>query len=286
MTLTNTEAKRLSSCNGSSTSFPWPTTNWVQDSDDLLVYLIYTGVTPYIKVPLVEGDLQDYQIAGVDAPNGIVGTGITTTLTYPSTYKILQYRSPPLTQDRNYEAGGSFPLADHELGLDLIFMLLQEMQEQIDRCAKLPLESASTAPELPEPEVGQLLTYDTDGNFTTTDAPTLAINQAAYSVTGSTASPTAVSILGIAPTPLVYREMIFIVGSGGPVDITANPQIYAGSRVGQELLLVGTSDVNTVLLEDGNGLSLNGPATLADKETLKLFWNGTVWSEEVDRREN
>lgn len=50
---------------------------------------------------------------------------------------------------------------------------------------------------------------------------------------------------------------LLIVGAGGAVDITANPQIAAGSA-GQILELTGQSDTNTVKLDDGTGLVLAG----------------------------
>lgn len=58
---------------------------------------------------------------------------------------------------------------------------------------------------------------------------------------------------GITPTHAIMR----IVSSGGAVNITANPQIVAGSD-GQLLIVQGTSDANTVQLDDGTGLILEG----------------------------
>ncbi len=97
---------------------------------------------------------------------------------------------------------------------------------------------------------------------------------------GSTASPTAVVAgTAIVPSVLEQREVFLIAGSGG-VDVSANPQIAPGSFVGQELVLVGTSDSNTVLYEDSNGLYLNGAWIAENNRRLKLSWDGTVWAEE------
>jgi hypothetical protein len=77
--------------------------------------------------------------------------------------------------------------------------------------------------------------------------------------------------------------MWFIEGSGGAVDVSANPQIAAGNTVGQELILIGRNDTNTVLFEDGTGLSLNGPFDMGADNVLTLVWDTSVWVE-VSRR--
>ncbi len=75
------------------------------------------------------------------------------------------------------------------------------------------------------------------------------------------------------------KQIHFIQGSGGAVDISVNPQITAGEVIGQEVRLVGRSDTNTVLLEDGSGLSLNGSWTAEANSVIDLFWDGAYWVE-------
>lgn len=100
------------------------------------------------------------------------------------------------------------------------------------------------------------------------------------SITGSRASPSAiVAGTGIAFTGTFAKNIWFIQGSGGAVDISANPQIAAGTNVGQRLLLIGRSDTNTVQLDDSNGLSLNGTCILGEDENIELFFDGTSWVE-------
>jgi hypothetical protein len=78
------------------------------------------------------------------------------------------------------------------------------------------------------------------------------------------------------------EEIIFIQGSGGPVDISASPQVEAGLTTGQRLTLICTSDTNTVKFEDGTGLALNGEFTMAAECVLKLIWVSGLneWMEE------
>lgn len=50
--------------------------------------------------------------------------------------------------------------------------------------------------------------------------------------------------------------MIFTTASA--IDITANPQIAAGYIPGQKITIIGSSDTNTLTLDNGNGLILPG----------------------------
>ena len=61
--------------------------------------------------------------------------------------------------------------------------------------------------------------------------------------------------------------------------MSANPQIEAGTQVGQQLVLVGRDDTNTVYLEDGNGLKMNGPVTLSADSTITFVWDTVNWVE-------
>jgi hypothetical protein len=79
--------------------------------------------------------------------------------------------------------------------------------------------------------------------------------------------------------PSVEEQVAFVQGSGGAVNISRNPQIQPHTLLGAKLTLVGKSETNTLTLEDGDGLSLNGPAELGENDVLSLIWNGTVYVE-------
>lgn len=68
--------------------------------------------------------------------------------------------------------------------------------------------------------------------------------------------------------------------SGIPTTVTANPQIIAGQQ-GTFLTLVGTSDVNYVVISAGNGTDLIAQKTLKNGNTLSLVYNATssLWCE-------
>jgi hypothetical protein len=96
----------------------------------------------------------------------------------------------------------------------------------------------------------------------------------------SAGSPLVITGAGGITPQAVQRGMQFVESSGGIVAVTANPQIVAGTKVGQELVLSGTSDVNAITLATGNGLLLTGPITLGNGVSISLFWNGAVWQEQ------
>lgn len=73
---------------------------------------------------------------------------------------------------------------------------------------------------------------------------------------------------GIAVTNTIMR----VQGDGGPIDITANPQIAAGID-GEYLIVEGSSDLNTVTLNNGDGLHLHGPIILQNKDHVVFVYN-------------
>lgn len=83
------------------------------------------------------------------------------------------------------------------------------------------------------------------------------------------------------------RQIVFVDGSGG-VDITATPQIEAGTIVGQEMRVCGTDDTDWVQLDTGTGLSINGPAILGKDDCINLMWLGSdgVTSDWVEQSRN
>ena len=76
----------------------------------------------------------------------------------------------------------------------------------------------------------------------------------------------------------VTSPIMHVQGNGGAVDITADPQISEG-KLGQLLILEGKSNVNTVTLEDGNGVQLQGENILNDNDALLLYYDGSDWEE-------
>jgi len=66
---------------------------------------------------------------------------------------------------------------------------------------------------------------------------------------------------------------MYIVGNGGPINITADPQIIDGLQ-GDVLTLTGTSNTNTVTIEDAGDLALtHGSMILGDGDSITFVYN-------------
>jgi len=72
----------------------------------------------------------------------------------------------------------------------------------------------------------------------------------------------------------VTNSIMRVQGSGGPVILTTNPQIIGGTD-GQEIRIIGQSDVNTVKFVHGNGIQMQGGQnfTLGSGDVLTLIYD-------------
>lgn len=105
---------------------------------------------------------------------------------------------------------------------------------------------------------------------------------------GSVQSVTAVG--GITLSSITYLNYVWVVGNGGAVTVTKTPSVTACTADGQELKIIGTSDTNTVTIQDqsnlaSSGLSLNGNALLKKDDTITLHCDITqgLWVEDNRR---
>lgn len=96
---------------------------------------------------------------------------------------------------------------------------------------------------------------------------------------GSRTAPAA--IVGAIIAPINDRQRSFIVGSGGPV---LNPTLPNGADT-QEWWLFGTSDVDTVTLNNAANLQLSGQWIGGNGSMLYLQWDGTSKYVEAGRNE-
>jgi len=72
-----------------------------------------------------------------------------------------------------------------------------------------------------------------------------------------------------------------VEGSGGAVTLDGTTAIADGEIDQQQLILIGQSDTNTVLVPESANTALNGPCLLALGDVLTLGWDETasVWRE-------
>lgn len=78
----------------------------------------------------------------------------------------------------------------------------------------------------------------------------------------------------------VTNPVMKVQGSGGAVTVTANPSIKPGYD-GQQIVIIGKSDTNTLTFSDGNGLALTASFTLGATDTLSLVYDSqsATWNE-------
>ena len=89
-------------------------------------------------------------------------------------------------------------------------------------------------------------------------------------------------------TAMLAGKLIRIQGSGGAVEVSADPPVSAG-RDGQVIILKGTSEINTVKFNSGAKLKLSGARefTLGENDTLMLCYDSgdALWFE-LNRNDN
>lgn len=102
--------------------------------------------------------------------------------------------------------------------------------------------------------------------------------QGVYALIGTRASPQTVTASVSIPIAGLPRELHIIRSLSGDVVMTANPQIQAGTTLGQELVLQYTG-AGSVEIANGTGLELNGPCVFVNCARMYLVWDGTVWGE-------
>ncbi len=78
----------------------------------------------------------------------------------------------------------------------------------------------------------------------------------------------------------INAKYIPVVGSGGPIVLTSTLNIAAG-LTGQEIVIEGTDNTNTVSFTNGNGVKFAGgtPPVLGLHDTVTLFYNSAFWLE-------
>lgn len=104
--------------------------------------------------------------------------------------------------------------------------------------------------------------------------PVSAVSPSIYTVVGSSASPVLIDpTVGVPFSSTTQFTTIYVAGSGGAVNVSANPRIAPGSFVGQNLSLISTSNTNTVTIDTGNGIDSNGPFIGNASNTVGYFWD-------------
>jgi len=123
--------KKIYTGNGSQKVFPF--TFSIHEESDIVVKLrtIATGAVTTLALTT------HYTVTKTGA-NWDNGGNVVTVAAYASTYTITIIRVTQLTQTKDYVEGGNFPAESHEEGLDKLTRIVQELQEEVKRCLKMP----------------------------------------------------------------------------------------------------------------------------------------------------
>lgn len=154
MTISSTTVKQRFSGNDVTVTFAIPGS--IEANSEVKVYLRDENVDPHTQTLQVSGT--DYTITG-----GNPGTNVVMT-TAPATGEVLVIvRDTPSTQPTDYISNGAFDAEAHEGALDHIVRAVQELDEKFTRTPILPVTTAITSLELPEPVASTLLAWNDDG---------------------------------------------------------------------------------------------------------------------------
>jgi hypothetical protein len=88
-----------------------------------------------------------------------------------------------------------------------------------------------------------------------------------------------ISAAGTITAAVELRELRRVQGNAAAVTANSTTPITAGITEGQELILKGMSDTNTVTILDSGNVNLNGDVTLYAGSTLSLVWIDSEWLE-------
>lgn len=288
MTVQSTTSRNDYTANGGTASYSYAFR--ITDPSELLV-TVATNVSPITESQLVLNT--DYTVSGVGAAAGGTVTLINNSQSWlngggdlTSGYTITIRRTPLLEQLSSFRDMSTFYPSDFEDALDYIVFQIQSLWDRLRHAPKF--RESSTAwddTQMPDLVPNSLLGVNSSGT-----GLTMVVNGVPTPATSGTESVGISVVAGtsIPINPTALDQIIFVAGAGGVV-MSANPQITAGTIIGQKLTLIGTDNTNFVtlvgILNDTNGTSINGPITLGKRTSIDFRWSGSVWTETA-RREN
>lgn len=155
MTVSNEEYRNDYDGNDSTTVFP--VDFYFLANAELLVVL--TVVATRVETTLILDT--DYTVQDAGVPSG----GSVTLVVPPATgEKLTIVRNMPLTQLTDYAENDSFPAESHETALDRLTMLVQQLQEEVNRASKTPVGEGGSAANILNSTSENLCAYDGAGN--------------------------------------------------------------------------------------------------------------------------
>ncbi len=175
-TVTETTCTVTTTCNGSTTEFTFDFP--IIDTTDLVVILrtVATGAETVLT------ETTDYTVSTTNNDYSSGGT-VTTVSTYTSANSITILRNTPDTQQADLEDSKVLRLEDLEDAMDKLTMLVQQLQEELDRTLKIPRSDTSITTEVDDSvnRASKYLSFDSSGNVaTSTSISSGSISVSAY----------------------------------------------------------------------------------------------------------
>ena len=155
MTVSNEEYRNDYDGNDSTTVFP--VDFYFLADAELLVVLTDADDAESTQVLDTDYTVQD---AGVPA-----GGSITMVVAPATGEKLTIVRNMPLTQLTDYAENDNFPAESHETALDRLTMLVQQLQEEVNRASKTPVGQGGSAANILNSLSENLVAYDGSGNI-------------------------------------------------------------------------------------------------------------------------
>ena len=250
MTVTNETNKVRLVANGSATDFDFDFKIFADT--DLSVYTIVRAT----DVETLKTINVDYTVS---FDEDVEGGTVTFTSPPADTLDVFILREYPLTQPTDLPTEGSFREDQVEDEFDRIMMIIQQLQEQIDRAALVDQFSGSSAsvPTFPNADTGKALKWAADGSLTNSIynvddiladalAAQTAVEAAQAAAEAAAASVNAVGLIGFfsSETP----PTSWLACDGSSVSRTTYSELFA--VIGTAY---GTASGTTFNLPDGRG---------------------------------
>jgi hypothetical protein len=261
MTVSSTELKNILIASGE-TSFSYEFA--VEDTADVKVYFTIAGVDVLQTA---------YVVDSLDLEQG--GNIIFDTAPAVNT-KITIIRDTVRTQDTNYVENDPFPAEAHEDALDKLTHIVQEQDEKIARCIRLPMSdyiaSTTDLPDIDRRKL-QFIMFDQDGQITTASGQLI---ESAHTHT------TLDNLRVFGPLSTDYTFYTPYLNVSTNCDI-ANPTISGGVIITGNISMDGTININGN--ETVNNITANnGVFTDISTDTLAAtsFNVGTINATDID----
>jgi len=156
MTVVSETKKNQYNCDGEQVVFP---------------YTFFILKKAHIQVVLCDPDgaetvleiTTQYEVSGAGNPEG---GNVTTQAVYEEGYTLTLVRDVTSTQETDYIEHDMFPASSHERALDKLTMIVQELEEKVDRAIKVPVTDVTPDVKIPNAIVRalKLLGFDEDGD--------------------------------------------------------------------------------------------------------------------------